>query len=86
MRKRKKEERKEGRKDGEREEMMRSKQTFIEDLLYVSHCAEDFPNVISFDLHNNLTMGGRCYYYPHFILEETEADRGKVIYPGSHKW
>lgn len=48
---------------------------FIEHLLYTRSCAKRFVPTISFSHHNDLIGGD--YYYPHFIGEEIETQRGR---------
>lgn len=45
----------------------------------LKHCSKHLMYINSFNSHNNT-----CYYYIHFIDEDTEAQRGQVTCPGSH--
>ena len=45
----------------------------------LKHCSKHLMYINSFNSHNNT-----CYYYIHFIDEDTEAQRGQVTCPRSH--
>lgn len=42
----------------------------------LKHCSKHLMYINSFNSHNNT-----CYYYIHFIDEDTEAQRGQVTCP-----